>query len=157
MVLDPALAAGLAASLDSGVDWSPEVFPLGGIHWYAGERTDNKKRPHLAPINSLAAEALAAARPDILRPGWIFPSPKDPSRAIGHYAARRWMRRAEKHAGIESLKGGKWHPFRRGWATARKHLPAADTAKAGGWRDTATMQECYIGEDGRTILAAVNG
>lgn len=73
------------------------------------------------------------------------------------FGERRLYRKAEKLAGLSPLRGGLWHPFRRGWATARKHLPAADAAKAGGWRDVATMQKSYVRADGDTILAAVNG
>ena len=30
---------------------------------------------------------------------------------------------AEEKAGLEHLKGGAWHPFRRKWATEQKGLP----------------------------------
>jgi hypothetical protein len=43
-----------------------------------------------------------------------------------------WLRRAEAVAGLNKLVGGLWHLYRRGWATARKHLPITDVAAAGG-------------------------
>jgi hypothetical protein len=68
-----------------------------------------------------------------------------------------WIVEAEKLAKVSHLKGGARHPFRRGWATARKHYPSQDVARAGGWRDTGTMEQCYAREDAETILAVVNG
>lgn len=139
--------------------WSAEHFPLGGIHWYAGKGTDNKKHEHVSPMNQLAREALDRARK--ARPGiggaWIFPAPQDPSKPIGYHVLKNWFVKAEEAAGLPHLKGGLWHPYRRGWATARKHISSKDAARAGGWRDEKTMQRCYVQADGATILAAVNG
>ncbi len=41
------------------------------------------------------------------------------------------------------LAGGLWHPYRRKWATERKHLSLKDVAAAGGWRDVETLLTCY--------------
>lgn len=156
MKLDPEEASRLAASLDSEVEWSPEHFPLGGIHWYAAKGTDNKKHEHVSPTNALARDAIMAARPDVVGPGGLFPAPTDASKPIGYHVLKRWFEKAEKQAELPHLKGGLWQPFRRGWATARKHLPTEDVAKDGGWRDEATMQRCYVRADDETILSAVN-
>lgn len=48
-----------------------------------------------------------------------------------------------------------WHPFRRGWATSRKHLPLKDVAEAGGWKDTTTLVKCYQQVDPETLAAVV--
>ena len=53
--------------------------------------------------------------------------------------------------------GSLWHAYRRGWATARKHLPIGDVAQAGGWESTETLQRCYQQPDDATILAVVLG
>jgi len=55
------------------------------------------------------------------------------------------------------LDRGIWHPYRRKWATARKHLPLADVAAAGGWKGTQTLTKCYQQPDDATILAVVLG
>jgi hypothetical protein len=107
-------------------------------------------------MNQLAYDALQEAKPDITGPGWVFPAPQDPAEPVGYHVIKRWFEKAERLAEVPHLKGGLWHPFRRGWATARKHLPSADVAKAGGWRDEATMQRCYVKADGAMVLAVVN-
>lgn len=53
------------------------------------------------------------------------------------------MGKAEELAGLQKLERGIWHPFRRGWATQRKHLPLQDVAAGGGWTDTATVLKSY--------------
>lgn len=44
---------------------------------------------------------------------------------------------------------------RRGWATARKHLPAKDVAFAGGWKNVATLQTIYQQPDPESTYRAV--
>lgn len=110
-------------------------------------------------MNQLARQALDRARAE--RPGvraaWAFPASEDPKKRTSYAVARNWIRRAEKLAGVPELRGGKWHPFRRGWATARKHYPLKDVAEAGGWRDTGTPQRSYLHTDAATVLPVVNG
>jgi hypothetical protein len=48
---------------------------------------------------------------------------------------------------------GLWHPYRRKWATERKHLSITDVAEAGGWKDTVTLLTCYARPDNETLLA----
>ena len=81
---------------------------------------------------------------------------RDTTQPLDRYVLNRWLREAEKLAALPHLKGGAWHPFRRGWATQRKHFPLADVAKLGGWRDEATLQKCYTRADRRTVRAIVN-
>jgi hypothetical protein len=79
----------------------------------------------------------------------------DPSVPVDHHVATRWLRQAEKLAGLTPLQGGVWHPFRRGWATARKGLSLKDVAEAGGWKDTTTLLKCYMQSDEETLAAVV--
>ena len=51
--------------------------------------------------------------------------------------------RAEELAELPSLSGGRWHPYRRLWATERRHLPAQDVAAAGGWTGTQALTTIY--------------
>ncbi|MBA3759534.1 MAG: hypothetical protein H0X07_03310 [Gemmatimonadales bacterium] len=69
--------------------------------------------------------------------------------------ASDWLRKAEKLAELESLPRGAWHPFRRRWATERKHLSPQDVAAVGGWTDTTTLIKIYQVADEDTMEAVV--
>jgi hypothetical protein len=58
-------------------------------------------------------------------------------------------------AGLEPLEGGKWHPYRRMWATSRKGHPVQDVARAGGWKTTAVVENIYQQADDETTLKVV--
>jgi hypothetical protein len=47
-------------------------------------------------------------------------------------------------------------PYRRKWATERKHLPLVDVAAAGGWKGTQMLLKCYRQPDPETILSVMN-
>jgi len=68
----------------------------------------------------------------------------------------KWLTVAEQRAGLEKLHGGLWHPYRRKWATERKHLPLKDVAAVGGWTDTETLLTCYQQADPTTMLAVMS-
>jgi hypothetical protein len=89
----------------------------------------------------------------------LFPAPKAKrGRAAApwsRYHARDLLERAETAAELEALDGGDFHAYRRAWATARKHLPAADVAHAGGWRDLRSLECSYQRVDDATLLAVV--
>ncbi len=73
----------------------------------------------------------------------IFPDPRDRTKPIDRYLADRWLRKAEELADLEPQKRGLWHPYRRAWATKRKHLPDVDVAAAGGWSDLRSLKTAY--------------
>jgi hypothetical protein len=54
------------------------------------------------------------------------------------------------------LDGGLWHPYRRKWATERKHLSIRDVAEAGGWKTTDTLLTCYQQPTDDVLLTVVN-
>ena len=54
------------------------------------------------------------------------------------------------------LEQGCWHPYRRMWATARKHLPIQDVAQAGGWKNHAVLATLYQQADPETIYRVVS-
>ena len=64
-----------------------------------------------------------------------------------------WLRKAEKLAELEPQDGSLWHAYRRGWATARKHLPDVDVAASGGWSDTTSLKRAYQHADSDTMLS----
>jgi hypothetical protein len=59
----------------------------------------------------------------------------------------RRLTEAEAHAGLQPLRGGSWHPYRRKWATERKHLPLVDVAGLGGVPVRLWERSCH----GRTL------
>lgn len=67
----------------------------------------------------------------------------------------KWLRVAEVHADLPKLKGGLWHPYRRKWATERKHRSPTDVAAAGGWKDLDTLLRCYQQPDDESLLAVM--
>ena len=67
----------------------------------------------------------------------------------------KWLTVAEQKAGLAKLEGGLWHPYRRKWASERKHHPLKDVAEAGGWKDTDTLLTCYQQPDGETLMAVM--
>jgi integrase len=88
--------------------------------------------------------------------GWLFPSQSDSTRPIHPDLLSRWLLKAEGEAKLPKLRGGLWHPFRRGWATARKHHPVKDVAAAGGWKDINTLLTSYTAADSETVLAVMS-
>ncbi len=57
---------------------------------------------------------------------------------------------------MPKLAGGLRHPYRRNWATERKHLSLKDVAAAGGRRDVETFLTCYKQPDQDTLLAVMS-
>lgn len=57
--------------------------------------------------------------------------------------------------GLPKLKQGAWYPYRRRWASERKHLPIKDVAATGGWKDTSTLLRCYQMPDVNTMEEVV--
>ena len=134
-----------------------KACPFGNIRFYADVRATKKARDHRVPMNVPAAAALARWREQYPGIGGspVFPSERNPAQPVPRSAAQHWLKRAERLAGLEHEAQGGWHAFRRGWATARKHLPLVDVAAAGGWKDTATVLQCYVHADEKGTLAAI--
>lgn len=86
----------------------------------------------------------------------MFPSLTSPAKPVTRDSFDHWLRKAEEHAELESLDGALWHAYRRSWATARKDLPIADVAEAGGWKDYDTLIRCYQRPDEATLLRVMN-
>lgn len=148
-----------------GLRWGDISFkktvdaPYGSIRWYRGKKEDNKGREHLLPMNDRASASLAAWKKKAgvigASDALVFPAPEDPTQPLGRHVTKKWLRRAETLAKLDHQKHGGWHMFRRGWASARKHLPPKDVAAAGDWRDLETLMRCYVHEDAETIKKVV--
>jgi len=88
--------------------------------------------------------------------GWVFAAFTDSMRPIDKDTLSQWLRAAEGAAKLPKLVGGLWHPYRRSWATARKHHPIKDVAETGGWKDINTLLTSYTAADQETMLAVMS-
>ena len=138
-------------------DLSLSDEPYGSIRWPAD--TDKMGHESTVPISPSVRAALD--RIHLERPGIgaapLFPSPSDPTTPMTRHLADKWLRKAEKLAGVESQKGSLWHAYRRKWATERKHLSDTDVAAAGGWQNSLTLRKVYQQSDAETMLQVVLG
>lgn len=134
-----------------------EHMPHGAIRWAAG--SDKQGLLFVSPISRQAREEVERYLQKNPRVGDVplFPSPADAERPISREMAAKWLARAEKLAGVPKLKGGAFHPYRRLWASERKHMPDVDVAAAGGWKDTQALRLSYQHADPATVLRVVEG
>ena len=103
-----------------------------------------------------ALERVLRERPGI-GAAYLFADPCNPSEPVPYETVRRWLVAAERLASVPRQRGSSFHAYRRGWATARKHLPVTDVAAAGGWKSVETIHRCYQQPDSRTMLTVVLG
>jgi len=85
----------------------------------------------------------------------LFPAAGKPQIAVSVSVMSKSLRGAYARAGVTRLRGGLWHPWRRKWATERKHMPLKDVAAAGGWKDIETLVRCYQQPDEETLASVV--
>src|SRR4051812_4881022 len=82
----------------------------------------------------------------------LFPKPTDPTKPMSRHLADSWLREVEDQAGLPKFGGGLWHPYRRKWATERKHFPVKDVMAAGGWDTPDALNRSYQHDDPATML-----
>lgn len=157
-ILDVAFGTGRRLSAVLGLrcdDLLPGEGPFGSIRWRAD--TDKTGRESIVPIGPDVRAAIDRRFADRLVIGGalLFPSPADLETPVHRYLADKWLRKAERLAGLKPQEGSLWHAYRRAWATARKHLPAIDVARAGGWSGVETLQSVYQQADTDTMLRVV--
>jgi integrase len=136
--------------------WDDIDISVGTIRWRAS--SDKQRRELIVPIPPSLVDELRFFRRE-MGTGFgelVFPSENDAATPIRRDVFDKWLRKAEEKAGLPSLVGGLWHPYRRGWATSRKHHSVADVAAAGGWKDLNTLTECYMQADNDTMLAVMS-
>ncbi len=136
--------------------WPKDAPWYGEIEWPGS--TDKLGRTWTTPINELARAALDRVleqRPAFNLDGYLFPSPRKPGEPIRGDVTSKWLKQAEKLAGVPKQDGSLWHAYRRLWATERKDLPVQDVAQAEGWKDLKTLQTVYQQADTATTYAVV--
>jgi integrase len=139
------------AAMDEGL---ADHMPHGAIRWAA--ESDKQGVLHVTPISAAMREEVERYLSLNPRLGDVplFPGPKDGTLSISRFLAARWLLRAEALAEVAKLTGGTFHPYRRLWASERRHLADVDVARAGGWKSTKTLG-IYQQSDPAAILAAV--
>jgi integrase len=132
--------------------WRDFDFERDRVRWRAEADKMGKERE--APLTPALREEMKAFRMKLggAFGGLMFPAASDIQIPVRRDVLDRWLRAAEKKAGLPKLNGGLWHPYRRAWATCRKHLPMVDVAEAGGWSDVGTLLRCYQLPDDDTML-----
>ncbi|MCC7131798.1 MAG: tyrosine-type recombinase/integrase [Gemmatimonadales bacterium] len=110
------------------------------------------------PMSGQVAEAgkRAIAIANAEGVGYLFTTSRRPNQPWSRFYARDLLEKTEKRAKLEPLEGGDFHPYRRAWATARKHLPVADVAAAGGWKSPMTVLRHYQQVDDETLFRVVS-
>jgi hypothetical protein len=88
--------------------------------------------------------------------GYVFSAKQDANAPMDRHLFDKWLVHAERRAELPKLRGGAWHPYRRKWATERKHLPITDVAAAGGWTDVQTLLDCYQQPTNDALLAVMS-
>ena len=112
--------------------------PYGSVRWPADtDKMGHESTVPVPPAVRAAIDRILRERPGI-GPVPLFPSPGDPTQPMTRHLADKWLRKAEKIAGLEPPMGSLWHAYRRKWGSERKHLPDVDVAAAGGWKDTVS-------------------
>ena len=136
---------------------SAEQFDQGGIRWRA--EADKQGRYSVTPIRKDVRDALDQYLRENPRVGDVplFPSPQDETRPIRRDLVATWLLKAEKLAKLPKIGGGQFHPYRRLWATERKHIPIQDVAEAGGWKSIETVQQLYQQSDAEGVRRAIDG
>lgn len=140
---------------DLSLDRRPSA-PYGAVTWRAELDKKGVEWPDV-PISQAARTALEGVLRD--RPGIgkapLFPAPQDPSRRVDRHLPDRWLREAERLAGLLPQDGSLWHAFRRKAATELKHAPDRDVMELLGWKDLQSLKACYQHPDPETMLLAL--
>lgn len=131
-------------------------WPHGALRFRAAY--DKRQTDAVVPMSAAARGALDAYLRDHPRLGEapLFPSTGDDAHPAHKMLAAYWLRRAETLAGLPKLERGGFHPYRRLWASERRHLPPQDVMAGGGWKSLAVMQTAYQHADPATTYAVVD-
>lgn len=154
LALVVAEATGARIGSIRGLKWSDFSFSPPNVCWRA--EFDKRDRERKVPLPALLAEEIRSFQTRLggIGQSWLFPT-KGGTKPWPRELFDQLLRQAEQEAGLEHLKGGLWHPFRRKWATERKHLPIPDVKAAGGWKDTNTLLTCYQHTSDESMLAVM--
>jgi integrase len=137
------------------LQWEDCNWTAGTIHWRAA--ADKKRRDSVIPMPPEFMEELRTMQRRLgALGGPVFSAEHDASRMMDRHLFDKWLTEAERKARPPKLHGGAWHPYRRKWATERKHLAITDVAAAGGWQDVQTLLDCYQQPTNDSLLTVMS-
>jgi integrase len=141
-----------AAGMDEGL---ADQWKNGAIRW--ARESDKQGFERITPVSLAARTEIERYLQINPRAGAVplFPSVRDSERPVTRRLAEKWLVEAERRAAQPKLRGGIFHPYRRLWATERKHLPDIDVAEGGGWTGTKAMKLAYQSATPAGVLAAI--
>ena len=136
-------ATGRRIGAIAGLRWSDITLDPPAITWR--KAFDKRRREATVPVPAVLVEEVVRTRARLgaFEDGWLFPKDSDPTARWHPKRFDALLRQAEQKAKVSPLPGGLWHPYRRKWATERKHLPAVDVMAAGGWKNRSVLETCY--------------
>ena len=122
--------------------------------------TDKRRKERHTPLTPELAAKIAEFRARLgaekaSEDAFVFAKVRNPDEPYSDDHLGDKLVEAEVRAGLPKLEGGIWHPYRRKWATERKHLPPSDVMAAGGWDDLNTFMVCYTAPDRKTMAAVL--
>ncbi len=140
----------------SDVDVSDGKFLEHALRFRRENDKKDKDRhiPYVEQLEAIFAEAKQSLGGDGDDP--IFGQMHDRKKPLAADGIRKRLLEAEARAGQPKLKRGLWHPYRRKWASERRHLPVKDVMEAGGWDDYQTFLNCYTITTPATVAAVIN-
>ena len=123
----------------SNLRWSEVDLSNAEVHW-RGE-TDKSGYERTCELSEEAVQVLRdlQRRRRVIGDGWVFPSPKDPSRPVSRNLMRDYWRKAVRLAGLPPVKRRGWHSLRRRFATVTKGTSDRDTMHLMGLKGTAML------------------
>lgn len=123
----------------SYADILPDRGPRGSLRFRAD--TDKMGYESAVPMTRRIRSVVDRVLRD--RPGIgdapLFPSPKDLGQPVSRHMCDKWLREAERRAGVEKLDGRLWHAYRAKFATEMVDVPDRVLAKLGGWKTPRTL------------------
>ena len=142
------------AEVGAPISWA-EQWPHGALRFSA--KFDKRGYESVVPLSRDARAAIDVYLRRHPKAGDVplVPSNAEPHLACGKILAGRWLSRAEKLAQLPKLARGAWHPFRRAFASDRRHLPDVDIMAVAGWRSSRVMRESYQHADASGMLSVV--
>ena len=139
-------------------DILPERGDHGSIRWRGDhDKGGRESVAYIGPDVRAAIDKALARRPGIGE-GWLFAAPRKPAVYVSRSVADKWLRTAEKAAGLETQRGSLWHAYKRARVSAwiDAGFPLTAIGQATGNRDERNLLRAYGHAVDSTVQTMVN-